>query len=142
MQDGWGDGSSGSVWLMQCWLRMQERWKGDDRIDLLMWNVAGALPAFLLCRRSCRSQHIDDVDVQILHRQIEQRWKDSVTEGAWLPRHVTCHLLRSLNDPAPPHQLNPCLRFAAAVRSFQLFVFKSVARGPRVARQLISVARL
>ena len=109
---------TGSVWLMQCWMRLEEEW-GCDSIDPLMWSIVCALPAFLLCRNNWQDP-IGASDVDALNQRAERRWKNSVTEGAWLPRHITSHLMRSLSG-VPRHllsQLSPCIQFALAVRSF------------------------
>jgi len=112
--------TSTSVWLIELWQRLlKDRQRSNsidsiDAMDVTIWSVVCALPAFLLVRNSCH-QSVKDSDVATLNQLIERRWRNSVTQGAWLPRHVTNHLLQALSA-AHHRQISPCLRFADTIQ--------------------------
>lgn len=105
--------TSATPWLIQLWMRLLDQEPKSESTDLLMWSIICALPSFLLCRNSY-CQPVEDANVCAVSQLIEQNWRNSVTEGAWLPKYVTSHLLRALNHTSQVETI-PCLQFSKQV---------------------------
>lgn len=94
--------SQNRSWLVEYWIQLRS--EHGANVDELMWNFICSLPANLLCP--------PEAPVRMLTDLIEDDWRNTMTEGAWLPKHVTAHLLRALEGSK---ELPSCLQFSKQV---------------------------
>ena len=98
--------SSSKPWLLLYWAKLRQ--DHGSMVDPLLWNLVCALPAYLLVGNSAS----EEGSPKMLNQLIENGWRDTLTDGAWLPKHVTLHLQRALRDPT---QCVPLLQFSLQV---------------------------
>ncbi len=102
----------GKPWLVQYWLELRQ--EHGSYIDQILWNLICSLPAYLLRSNgegNSKSQ-LDD-----LLTLIEDYWRNTLMDGAWFPKHFTCHLLRALEGSS---ELVPsCLQFSKQVTALK-----------------------
>lgn len=98
-------------WLTKWWLDLRRN-RGSC-IDSILWNLICSLPAYLLSRNSFQEK-IQKHSLILLSELIQDCWRDSISEGAWLPKYVTVHVIRAF-DCTTHWQLPPCLQFSSQV---------------------------
>lgn len=105
--------SKDEAWLLDFWQSSHKR-RGKN-IDPVIWSLICALPAYLLCRNSptCAAS---ESSLTKLSELIEGSWRNTMMEGAWFPKYVTSHIVRSTNDARLIRAL-PCLQFSMQVVS-------------------------
>lgn len=103
--------TDGIPWLTKWWFDMRRN-RGSS-IDSILWGLICSLPAYLLSRNSLQ-EAIQEQSITLLSELIQDGLRDSMCEGAWLPKYVTVHIIRAL-DLTSHWQLPPCLQFSSQV---------------------------
>ena len=100
----------GKPWLVQYWLELRQ--EHGSYIDQILWNLICSLPVYLL--RS-NGEGKSESQLDDLLTLIEDYWRNTLMDGAWFPKHVTCHLLRAFEGSS--ELVPPCLQFSKQVNA-------------------------
>lgn len=108
--------SSREPWLLHYWI--QSRQEHGNNLDTLLWNLVCSLPAYLLIR-NCEKESTEKGSVKMLVGLIEDGWRNTITDGSWLPKHITLHLVRALEGSK---EFVPLLQFSQQVIFFKIYI--------------------
>ena len=100
-------------WLIRYWMDLHKS-NQTQNTDASLWSLVCALPPYLMCKNTS-TQPVIESNMQILATLVEDHWRDSISEGAWLPKYVTRHLSEALDGFRGLEQHFPCLQFSRFV---------------------------